>query len=203
MTTSETSLPSAEQAVELLQYLLSGNTLNAALGQSAESEEALYGVGYTFYNQAKYKEAMRIFAYLLTTNHLDRRYYQGFAACLQMQRRHADALKYFGIASMLDLTDPEPVMHSAECYLALGDRAQARLSLEYALTQARGHVTHGRFVDRLEAMLSFLDNLPAEEGNAGPHAQAGPGASDRKDKVNTVSVKPGAGTHDAKEKVND
>jgi type III secretion system low calcium response chaperone LcrH/SycD len=156
-----TDTPSIEQGAALLQYLMSGQTLSTVLGHSLKAQEALYHLAYTLYGQAKYEEAMRMFAYLLTLNHVDRRFFSGLAACLQMQRRYQDALKYHGMASMLDLTDPEPVIHSAECHLALGDRAQARTALAYALDQARGHAVHHAFVPRLEAMRTFLDNEPA------------------------------------------
>lgn len=162
-------LPTIAQGAALLEYLMSGQTMEGAVGRSVKSQEAAYHLAYTFYTQAKYAEAMRIFAFLLTSNHADRRFHNGFAACLQMQGRHQDAMKYYGIASMLDLTDPEPPLHTAECHLALGNRAEARQSLDYALTQARAHAHHRGFVERIEALLSFLDR--AEAGGAPP---AGP-----------------------------
>jgi hypothetical protein len=66
------------------------------------------------------------------------------------------------MASILDLTDPEPVMHCAECQLALGRRDQARANLEYALVQARAHEARHGFVPRLEAMLAFLESESTE-----------------------------------------
>jgi len=161
MSSNEAPLPPGSTGSAVIDLLMSGQTLNTAFGHSLESQEKLYYLAYMFYSQAKYMEAMRLFGYLLTTNHADRRYYSGLAACLHMQKRHHDALKYYGIASILDLTDPEPVMRSAECYLALGDRPTARLSIDYALTQARAHERHHQFVARLEAMLTFVDAEPA------------------------------------------
>jgi type III secretion system low calcium response chaperone LcrH/SycD len=154
--------PTIAQGLALLDYLMSGRTLGEAMGCSLQSQETLYHVAYTFYNQAKYPEAMRVFAYLLAANHLDRRFFKGFAACLHMQRRHEEALKYYGAASMLDLTDPEPAMHSAECHLALGGIEQARASLDYAMSQARADDKHRAFIPRLEAMLAFLDGAREE-----------------------------------------
>jgi type III secretion system low calcium response chaperone LcrH/SycD len=151
-----------EQGIALLDFLKSGQTLGPVMGCSLEVQEALYHRGHTLYNQAKYDEAMRVFAYLMMANHVDRRYYNGFAACLQMQRRYSDAIKYYGVASVLMLTDPQPAMHMAECHLALGDHAQARTSIDYALTQARAHQAHHGLVPRLEAMQAFLDNAHKE-----------------------------------------
>jgi type III secretion system low calcium response chaperone LcrH/SycD len=154
------------QGLALVEYLSAGNTLAESMGQSVESLEALYAIGFTWYNQAKYDEAKRVFAHLMTANHVDRRFSNGFAACLHMQRDHAEAIRFYTIASILDLTDPEPPMHIAECHLALGDRTQARNSINYGLTQARAHKEHQRFVARLESMLGFLDGAPAGAGTA-------------------------------------
>jgi type III secretion system low calcium response chaperone LcrH/SycD len=154
--------PTIAQGLVLLDYLMSGRTLGEAMGCSLQSQETLYHVAYTFYSQAKYPEAMRVFAFLLAANHMDRRFFNGFAACLHMQRRHEDALKYYGAASVLDLTDPEPAMHSAECHLALGNIEQARTSLDYALCQARADEKHHAIIARLEAMLAFLNGAREE-----------------------------------------
>jgi type III secretion system low calcium response chaperone LcrH/SycD len=146
------------QGIALIDFLKSGQTLGTIMGCSLEVQEAIYHRGHTLYNQAKYDDAMRVFAYLMMANHVDRRYYIGFAACLQMQRRYTDAIKYYGVASVLKLTDPEPPMHMAECHLALGDAAQAATALDYAITQARAHEEHHGLVPRLEAMQAFLGN---------------------------------------------
>jgi type III secretion system low calcium response chaperone LcrH/SycD len=156
---------SIAQGFALYEYLSCGETLAEALGCSVKTQEGLYYLAYTFYNQAKYDDAMRVFAYLMTANHVDRRYHSGFGACLHMQQRYREALRHYAAASMLDLTDPGPVMHSAECYLALGDKAQARSSLAYALAQARAHERHHGFVPRLEAMLAFIDSEQQEKSN--------------------------------------
>jgi len=155
-----------EQSVALVDFLKSGQTLGAAMGCSLEMQEVMYYRGHTLYGSARYDEAMRVFAYLMAANHLDRRYYIGFAACLHMQKRYQEAIKYYGVASVLMLTDPEPVMHIAECHLALDDREQARTSLDYALTQARAHEAHHGFVPRLEAMQAFLNNVQEETTHA-------------------------------------
>lgn len=149
--------PTIEQGAALVELLISGNTLSSLLGRSEKSQEALYHVAYVFYGQAKYTEAMRMFAYLLANNHLDRRFYMGFAGCMHMLDRHEEALKYYGIASLLDLTDPLPAMHMAECHIALGRHGQARESLEYGLYQGRAGTSHGAAVTRMEGLLALLD----------------------------------------------
>jgi type III secretion system low calcium response chaperone LcrH/SycD len=149
------------QVSALLEQMLAGHTLGGLMGLSVEEQNARYALAVNFYRQGKYPEAVRLFGSLLLADHFDRRYYMGFAACLQMQQRHADALKYYSVASALDLTDPVAVMHCAQCQLALGDRAQAQKALGYALTQARGHERHHHHVARLEAMAALIASGPA------------------------------------------
>lgn len=145
------------QGAELVGHLLEGKTLGPLLGHSPKEQEALYTLAFRLYGQARYADAARLFAYLLMNNHLDARYYNGFGACMQMQERPTEALRYYGMASLLDLTDPAPVMHCAECHLALGARDKALEALNYALAQARHHERHRRHVPRLEALLRFVE----------------------------------------------
>lgn len=145
-----------QQGLALLQSTLAGEPLANAMGLSVASQEELYSLAYHAFAQARYAEAMKAFAVLMTADHTDRRYFSGYGACLRLQKQPAEALKYYGVASMLDLTDPEPVLRMAECHLAVGDRAEARTALDYGLAQARAHPAHRKFVPRYEAMLSFL-----------------------------------------------
>lgn len=165
------ALPSAghgHPAAAMLEKLLSGPALSAKMRHSPQGLEAIYHIAFNLYGQAKYPEAMRIFAYLLTCNHLDRRFHSGFAACLHMQRQHRDAIRYYHQASMLDMTDPEPPMRMAECRLALGEHDEARTAINWGLTQARGVPAHAAYVARFEAMLALLDaasKAPATSSN--------------------------------------
>jgi type III secretion system low calcium response chaperone LcrH/SycD len=148
----------------LFASMAAGKTTIAELeGETPQSLEAVYRVAYDLYRQAKYREAMRFFAYLLTLNHVDRRFHTGFGACLQMQGQHEEALKFYSVASLLKLTDPAPVMHAAECHLALGRRDEALQAIRFALCQARAKKEHQGLVGRLEAMLAFLDNEAPKE----------------------------------------
>lgn len=145
----------------LVDFLAKGHTLGPMLGNSRESQEALYTVAYRLYRQAKYESAERLFAFLLLNDHLDRRFYLAYAACAQMQRQHDRALRYYSVAHMLDKTDPRPPMHMAECFMALGDFAKAHTLLTYGLIQARHHSEHQPLVPRLEALLASLARAQA------------------------------------------
>lgn len=151
------------RASEMLERVMANQPLDVmGVSLSQQSQDTLYHLGYLQYKQAKYADAMRIFGLLMTMNHMDARLLMGFGACLQMQFQHADALQFYGPASFLDLTDPEPVMRCVECNLALGNVEAARTGLDYGLKQARAHERHRHWVDRFETMLGFLDNAPGD-----------------------------------------
>ena len=150
-----------ERAHDLLDRVMSNQPLDllgATLSQ--QSQDTLYHIAYLQYQQAKYADAMRIFGVLLTMDHLEKRYFMGFGSCLQMQRDHEKALQFYGPASILDMTDPEPVMRCVECHLAMGNVPVARQGLEYGLKQAQAHARHRHWVDQFETMLGFIDNAP-------------------------------------------
>lgn len=163
-----------EAGVRLHDYIAAGHTLGPLLGSSLESQEALYRLGYQLYGQAKYDDAQRLFAILLMHNHVDRRYYLAYGACAQMLKRHADALRYYTVAAQLDLTDPQPPIHMAECLLALGRRGDARKCLDHGLVQARYHKEHRHHVPRLEALLSLVERADGAETHPNPDIDNAP-----------------------------
>ena len=150
--------PDIELGVRLMAQLVEGYTLGAMLGYSEDSQEALYALGHGLYSQRRYDDALRVFGFLLTHNHLERRYYLAFGACLQMQARPEDALKYYGMASLMDLTDPEPVFHAAHCLLTLARKEEARQALQYAQSMAMGETRHAELSTRVAGMLDLLDS---------------------------------------------
>ncbi|HVZ45025.1 MAG TPA: SycD/LcrH family type III secretion system chaperone [Ramlibacter sp.] len=179
-----TSMPATvEEGFALLERMCAGQTLADAMGQSRESLESIYQLGYTFYNQGKYMEAMRVFAYLLAANHMDPRHHIGFGACMQMQKHYGEALRFYAAASKLDPTQPEPALYMAECHLALGKRGEARTAIQFALMRSRAGAAHGSLVPRLEAMLAFLDANPEAAPSDSNSAAPPPAAATTQEKV--------------------
>ena len=144
-------------ASALMEFFRQGHTLGTALGITRESQEQLYLLAHRLYGQAKYSEAAHIFSLLTTANHLDRRFPLGGGACAHMQRRHNEAVAYYGVAFMLDMTDPVAPIYMAENLLAQGEREKARQMLDYGLLQAQHHERHRAHVPRLKALLALLD----------------------------------------------
>jgi type III secretion system low calcium response chaperone LcrH/SycD len=142
---------------KLYKRLGDGEPLGSILGRPAISTEALYTYAYNCYTQAKYDDGLRAFGLLMAYNHLDRRFYSGFAACLHMQKRYEEALKYYGAASLLDPDDPAPVLHMAECWLALSRIEECRTALLRLRECIKGMDRHAALDRRIGGILALLE----------------------------------------------
>ncbi len=122
------------QTVEELtkKCLLEGASLGSVRGYTSDELEAVYGLAHNAYRQRKYEQAEQLFLFLVENDHAEHRFWMGLAATQQMSEQHRKALVAFGMTAMLDATNPWPSIHACECYLALGERENARLALDAA-----------------------------------------------------------------------
>lgn len=116
--------------------LRAGGTLGDVLNITSDEREAVYQLGHGLYGQGRYPEAFRAFSLLVVQNHLEPRYLMALAGSAQMLGRHHDALQHYATATLIQLDDPMPPLHSAECLISLGRLAEAAESLELAITLA-------------------------------------------------------------------
>jgi type III secretion system low calcium response chaperone LcrH/SycD len=111
--------------LKLTAYLLSGGTLGALRGCTAEETEVAYTVGYSSYVAGRWAEAVSVFSTLVNLSPHEPRFVRGLASCLQMQEQHEQALGWWGVARLLDSDDPVALFHGCECLVALGRREEA------------------------------------------------------------------------------
>lgn len=146
----------SEQIAELLAQ---GGTLGSALEYSETDYEALYAFGHSLYSQSRYQDAVRIFGFLVMHNHLEPRYMNAYASSLQMCGNYLEALKLYSMASLMDIEDPLPTLHTAECMLALDMVKEVREALVHVLRQSDAP-QHAELRARALAMQALL-NQPA------------------------------------------
>ena len=159
MTMSTPADPSAamEQAIDLFRYFAGGGSIAAARGIGPQQLEALYAMGYAYFNAGRLDDAERIVSFVVMHDHLDRRYQLGLGAVLQAQRKHEAALKPYRVAALMDLTDPLPVVRMAECLLAGQRKDEAREALEFALGQFKPIAEHEPLQRHAEALLELMN----------------------------------------------
>lgn len=157
-TNSQTLSESEAHLSKIVGEALRGKTsLGVELGLKAEELEALYAVGYNLYSAGKYADAMRMFSVLCLMAPTEYRYIFGAASCFQMVGEFLMASIYFQLAGGLNLDDPAPMMHTAECLLSMKDKDGAKFALEQALTRAGTQPQYDAFKQKAEVMLENLN----------------------------------------------
>ena len=86
----------------------------------------------------------------------ERRFVNAFAAALQMLEQYKDAISHYTTASIMDLSDPAPTFHIAECLIPLGMVTEARRALGFVLAQCT-RPNHAALKERARALLELLD----------------------------------------------
>ena len=154
--TSDSASPE-ERLAKIVADVLQGKTvMRAELGLEQNDLEAIYAVTYNVYTSGKYAEAMKLFGILSLLDPTDYRFVFGGASCQQMMGEYLAASVYFQLAGGLDPENPAPMLHTAECLLALKDKDGARAALEHALERAGGKAEHQAMKKKAEVMLENL-----------------------------------------------
>ena len=123
-----------QQLGEATARILKGGTLRDEKGMTDDEVETIYALGYNLYSTGRADDAETVFDYLTLIDHTNAKFWIARGAVEQMKRQFEKAVTSYAFAGFLDLEDPKPQYHAAECYLALGDRERA-LSALAALDQ--------------------------------------------------------------------
>ncbi len=115
----------AEKIEEAAKGLADMGTIRELKGLTDGEMEAVYSLGFSFYNTGRYDDAEKVFRFLVLFDHLNARYWTGLGAVQQVKKLYGDAITSYGYASFLDLENPKPQYFAAECFLAMGDKDNA------------------------------------------------------------------------------
>lgn len=152
--------------------LIEGAVLSDVRGYTDDEMEAVYHFAHNAYRQRKYTEAAHLFQFLVQNNHTESRFWMGLAASYHLSGSHEQAVTAYGMAAVLDATNPRPALHAGECYLAMKDPRNARKAFEAVdficgLPGARAHETLRK---RAAALLAAVDR--SDPNDAGRPAGA-------------------------------
>lgn len=106
-----------------------GATMKQLKGISNEELEAVYSLAFGYYQTGKYDEAAKLFQFLVLMDHLNAKFWFGLGAVQQVLKDYKSALASYGYSSFLNIGNPKPQIHAAECFLALGDKVNAASSI--------------------------------------------------------------------------
>ena len=104
-------------------------TVRELKGITDAEMEAVYSLGFNFYRTGNIENAEKVFKFLVLFDHFNPKYWIGMGAVLQVKKQFQGAITAYAYASFLDIKDPKPQYHAAECYLAHGDRVNAASAL--------------------------------------------------------------------------
>ena len=100
-------------------------TIREIKGISDAEMESLYSLGYNFYRTGNLENAERVFQFLVLFDHFNPRDWIAMGALCPLKKCYMEAITASAYASVLDIKDPKPQFHAAECYLAAGDKTNA------------------------------------------------------------------------------
>lgn len=146
-----------EDLAKAVQDVLSGKPLYEAAGWNAEQVQSLYTTAYHHYTSGSFQEALEIFKILLVMNSMDNRVWLGFGASAQMLKKHEEALKAYGYASLLDPMNPKPFFHAMECHIALKNFEEAKTAGEYVVGVTTDKPEHAKLLARTQLLLKAIE----------------------------------------------
>ncbi|HGF4961207.1 TPA: SycD/LcrH family type III secretion system chaperone VcrH [Vibrio parahaemolyticus] len=158
MTKTNATDPSQMQAEELLSFLEEGGTLKMLHDVSADTFEHIYAVGYNFFQSGKIEQAAKVFQLLSMLDHYQARFFIGLGAARQELGEYLQAIDAYSYAALVDINDPRPPFHSAECHLKLEQLTEAESGFYSAKEMSAGKSQYADLHQRAGIMLEAVRN---------------------------------------------
>ncbi|MEK2147194.1 SycD/LcrH family type III secretion system chaperone VcrH [Vibrio parahaemolyticus] len=158
MTKTNATDPSQMQAEELLSFLEEGGTLKMLHDVSADTIEHIYAVGYNFFQSGKIEQAAKVFQLLSMLDHYQARFFIGLGAARQELGEYLQAIDAYSYAALVDINDPRPPFHSAECHLKLEQLTEAKSGFYSAKEMSAGKSQYADLHQRAGIMLEAVRN---------------------------------------------
>ncbi|ELB2167807.1 SycD/LcrH family type III secretion system chaperone VcrH [Vibrio parahaemolyticus] len=158
MTKTNATDPSQMQAEELLSFLEEGGTLKMLHDVSADTIEHIYAVGYNFFQSGKIGQAAKVFQLLSMLDHYQARFFIGLGAARQELGEYLQAIDAYSYAALVDINDPRPPFHSAECHLKLEQLTEAESGFYSAKEMSAGKSQYADLHQRAGIMLEAVRN---------------------------------------------
>ncbi|HAS6722276.1 TPA: SycD/LcrH family type III secretion system chaperone VcrH [Vibrio parahaemolyticus] len=158
MTKTNATDPSQMQAEELLSFLEEGGTLKMLHDVSADTIEHIYAVGYNFFQSGKIEQAAKVFQLLSMLDHYQARFFIGLGAARQELGEYLQAIDAYSYAALVDINDPRPPFHSAECHLKLEQLTEAESGFYSAKEMSAGKSQYADLRQRAGIMLEAVRN---------------------------------------------
>ena len=150
----ETSTTQDAQTItgQIVEMLVEGADAATIRGLDETQLEAIYGLGSLLYEQGKFEQAEQVFAWLCREKPVSARFLKALGAARQMMGRYQSAIDAYGLAAVLNLEDPAPSLHAAECLIHIDEFERARNALDAAEEQAQGKAQHAETTEKIATL---------------------------------------------------
>lgn len=119
----------------------------------SESEwQHVYQTAYDCYEKEEYRTAGKLFTRLVLSNPFMGPFWTGLASAKQMSRDYEAAIRAWALSALLDLDNPMPHLHAAECYLYLEQKEEAQKALNAALACSHD-LAHREKIEHIKALI--------------------------------------------------
>ena len=129
---------------EVIKGLAAGRPMGDVCGIGPDEIEAVYSLGYTYYQVGRLEEAEPMFRFAAMMMPLDPKYGYALASTLQAERKYEAASVAYAALVAVDITNPAVYNGVAECRFAMGDKDGAREALEALLMAVKTDTPAGR-----------------------------------------------------------
>ena len=163
MSEENTTLTMTELAKALEE---SQTPLHELKGIRLEEMEAVYALAHDYYQTGRYEDAETLFRFLTMFDHLNEKFWMGYAAVEQVLKQYDKAIAaYAYVCVTLDLHNVKAAYYAAECYLAKGDLTNAQSSIDFVKEYADVKTEMGRtFLAKAKSLQSRLTATAEKEG---------------------------------------
>ena len=162
---SETN--TAFSMAELAEVLEKSQTpLYELKGIRLEEMEAVYALAHDYYQTGRYEDAETLFRFLTMFDHLNEKFWMGYAAVEQVLKHYDKAVAaYAYVCVILNVHNVKAAYYAAECYLAKGDRVNAQSSIDFVKEYADVKTEEGRtFLVKAKKLQTRLEVTSEKEG---------------------------------------
>ena len=147
----------SKRVEEVVEGLIAGKTMCETCGLMPDEIEAVYALGYTYYQVGRLKDAETLFRFVTSMDSLDPKYGYALASTLQAERKFEEAALLYAILVAIDITNPAIYNGLSECRLATGDKTGAREALEALVMAIRTDTPAGKAaVEKAERKIKEL-----------------------------------------------
>lgn len=152
-----------EEAIERLKdpevlkmQVKEGKTFQEVIGYSTNTMEKFYTIARVLFEKQEYDKAADAFVFLTTLNPYVHNYWLGLGMSEQLNGGYQGALLAYAMAILTNPENPAAHYQSANCYRAMNDIKNARLSFELAARCCGDHEEYASLKDQAESAIEAL-----------------------------------------------